>query len=110
MKHLPAPIHLIGGVFLARFGAIGMGILGSVAAVYLYDRGMSKGNDLAVALIGLHAVGTFSFVVLLTLLSSRFNYLSWKVPFASLAACVLVLLCTTILFICLRRVFRDLFR
>jgi hypothetical protein len=98
MKRLPTTIRFIGQIFLSLVGAIGIGILAAVIAVYLYDRGTSKGNDVAVALIGLHAVGTFSFPVLLTFLSSRTSYVSWKVLIASLASCFVVLLCSTILF------------
>jgi uncharacterized membrane protein required for colicin V production len=43
--------------------AVICGILGGVAATYLYDRANSKGDDFAVFLGGLFAVGTFVFVI-----------------------------------------------
>jgi hypothetical protein len=42
------------------------GFLGGAASMYLYDRARSKGDDAAVGLGGLFAVGTFTFVVAFT--------------------------------------------
>lgn len=98
MNRLPTALRLFVQALLSLLGAIITGILGAVAAVYLYDRGTSKGDDLAVALIGFHAVGTFTFTSLLTFLGTRSGNASWKIPVVSLAACFFALLCTTILF------------
>jgi hypothetical protein len=46
--------------------AVICGILAAVAATYLYDGASSKGDDGAVGLGGLFAVGTFTFVVIFT--------------------------------------------
>lgn len=97
MNRLPA-LRLFALALLSLLGAIAMGILGAVVAVYLYDRGTSKGNDLAVSMIGFHAVGTFTFTSLLTFLWTRSGNVSWKIPVSSLAACLFALFCTTILF------------
>lgn len=98
MNRPPTSVLLVMQAFLSLIGAIALGILGSFLTVYVYDRGLSKGNDLAVALIGLHAVGTFVFVTLLTFLWYRSTRISWKTPVGSLAVCLAVLLCTTLLF------------
>jgi hypothetical protein len=78
--------------------AITAGIVGALAAVYLYDRGMSKGNDLAMALIGLLTFGTFAFVVTLTVFWSRRGIAWWRVAVGALSVCFCLLLGTTILF------------
>jgi hypothetical protein len=76
--------------------ALAVGLLGAIAAVFLYDQGRSKGNDLAVALIGLHSFATFTFVVLFTSLWSRRAAVSWHIPIGALAACFGALLLNTI--------------
>lgn len=78
--------------------ALVAGIGGAVAGVYLYDRGTSKGNDLAVALIGLHSLGTFVFVTVFTFLLCRKRSCSWKIPIGALAACLCALVFDTTLF------------
>ena len=92
---------LAGALLLISFAsfivALAIGLFGAIAAVFLYDQGRSKGNDLAVALIGLHSAGTFAFVVLFTYLWSRKAPVSWRAPVAALGACVAALLVNTIL-------------
>jgi hypothetical protein len=56
------------------------GFLGAFAATYLFDRGYSKGDDLAVGLGGLFAVGTFTFVVAFTWLQKLHHPISSRTP------------------------------
>ena len=98
MKRISTPIAFFLIALISMVAAVSAGVLGAAAAVFLYDRGTSKGNDLAVALIGLHAVGTFAFVVLFTFLCSRRGYAHWKLPFGALAACVGLLGVNTLFF------------
>ncbi|HET9406003.1 MAG TPA: hypothetical protein VFO39_02080 [Candidatus Sulfotelmatobacter sp.] len=84
-------MSLISVASISVLASLFAGIIGAFAAAFLFDRGMSKGNDLAVMLIGLHAVGTFTFVTLFTYLWSKRRVSSWKVPATCLALCILVL-------------------
>jgi hypothetical protein len=98
MRRLAPPLAFILVASTSFIVATLVGVVGAFAGVYLYDRGTSKGNDLAVALIGFHAAGTFTFVTVFTLLWSRRARPSWKVPVASLAACLFALALDTMLF------------
>lgn len=98
MKRLPFAVALVLITLSSILVALVSGIAGAVGGVYLYDRGTSKGNDLAVALIGLHSVGTFVFVTVFTFLLRRRGSCSWKVPIGALAACLCALVFDTIRF------------
>jgi len=65
--------------------------------IYLYDRGTSKGNDLAVGMIGLLAVGTFVFVTVFAWLSKVHHKISWRTPAFTLALCLALAAFTTCL-------------
>ena len=97
MKPLPTPVAFILIAAASVLAAGITGIAGAAITVYLYDRGTSKGNDLAVALIGLHAFGSFAFVILFTLLWAK-RSISWKIPAAAFASCICLLAVTTLLF------------
>ena len=84
------------GVSLAI--AFFIGFMGSMVGTYLYDRDMSRGNDLAVSLIGLHAIGTFVFVLVLSWLRHLHNKISWRTPAFALLFCLGVAGTTTLLF------------
>jgi uncharacterized membrane protein len=56
------------------------GFLGALAAMYLYDRANSKGDDLTVGFGGLFAVGTFTFVVAFTWLQKLHHPISSRTP------------------------------
>jgi hypothetical protein len=73
------------------------GIAGGIACVYLYDRGMSKGNDLAVLISGLLAVGTFAFVLLFTWLRKLHHEVSSRTPWFAWLFCLASSLLVTFL-------------
>ena len=97
MRRFPAPLAFILVGLASVIIATLAGAVGAVAAVYLYDRGTSKGNDLAVSLIGFHAAGTFTFVTVFTLLWARRGNTPWWCPIAAFAACLGLLVCDTVL-------------
>jgi hypothetical protein len=73
------------------------GIAGGVAGMYLYDRGMSKGDDLAVLTSGLLAVGTLAFVVLFTWLRKLHHAISSRTPLFAWLFCLAGTVVTTVL-------------
>ncbi len=97
MRRLPTPLAFILVAFASLIVAALAGVAGASAGVYLYDRGTTKGNDLAVFLIGLHAAGTFTFAVVFTLLWSRRGNVSWWCPITAFAACLALLVYDTVL-------------
>jgi hypothetical protein len=91
-----API--VGAV--ASFGlSVICGILGGIAGMYLYDRGKSKGDDFAVGMGGLFAVGTFTFVVVFTRLQKVHHPISPNTSLFALYACLIFPLAATILLV-----------
>lgn len=70
--------------------ALVSGTLGGFAAMYLYDRGMGRGNDFAVSLGGFFAVGTFAFVVMFTWLQKTHHPVSSRTPLFALYACLIL--------------------
>jgi uncharacterized membrane protein YeaQ/YmgE (transglycosylase-associated protein family) len=98
MKRLPAPLVFTLAASISLLVAILGGIIGAVVCVFLYDRGRSKGNDLAVSLIALHTIGTFIFISLLTFLWTRRGSVSWKIPIGCFTACLCALALDTVLF------------
>jgi hypothetical protein len=76
--------------------AVVTGIAGGFAGVYLYDRGRSKGDDFAVLIIGVLAVGAFAFVVLLTWLRTLHHKISSRTPFSAWLFCVICDLAVTV--------------
>jgi hypothetical protein len=73
---------IVAGVF-----AFVAGVAGGVIGIYLYDRGMSKGNDLAVGMIGALASGTFVFVTVFAWQSNKRHKISWRTPAFALVPC-----------------------
>jgi uncharacterized membrane protein YhhN len=98
MRRLPSPLAFILVALASFIVATLVGVAGAFAGAYFCDGGSSKGNDLAVALIGFHAAGTFTFVSVFPLLWSRRGNPSWRVPVASFAACLCVLALDTMIF------------
>jgi hypothetical protein len=74
-----------------------IGFMGGLAGVHLYDRGRSKGNDLAVFLIGLHAIGTLVFVIVFSWLRHFRREISGRTPAFALLFCVGIAGATTLL-------------
>jgi hypothetical protein len=77
--------------------AIVCGVFGGFAGMYLYDRGMSKGDDFAVSIGGFFAVGTFIFVVVFTCLQKVHHPISSRTPLFALCACLVFPVVDTVL-------------
>jgi len=83
---------------VASFGlAVIFGILGSFTGMYLYDRANSKGDDVAVGLGGLFAVGTFTFVVVFTWLQKVHHPVSSRTSLFAFYACLILPVAATVL-------------
>jgi hypothetical protein len=74
-----------------------IGLMGGLGGEYLYDRGRSKGNDLAVFLITLHAIGTLVFVIAFSWLRHFRREISGRTPASALLFCLSLAAATTIL-------------
>ena len=87
---------------LAAFASFGLatvcGFLGGVAAMYLYDRANSKGDDVTVGLGGLFAVGTFMFVTVFTWLQKAHHPVSSRTPQFAFYACLVPPVVSTLFF------------
>ena len=97
-RRLPKWQAFILSLMIASILALVTGIVGSLAGMYLYDRGTSTGNDIAVGLIGLHAVGTFVFVFVLSWLHKVHHEISARTPAFALLFCLSLAALTTLLF------------
>ena len=97
MRRLPTPLAFVLAALASLIVATLAGAVVVIAAEYLYDHATSKGNDLAVALISSHAVGTFAFVTVFTLLWSWRGNVSWWCPITAFAACLGLLVYDTVL-------------
>jgi hypothetical protein len=73
------------------------GIAAGFAGMYFYDRGNSKGDDLAVLASGLLAVGTFAFVMLFTWLRALHHKISSRTPWFAWLFCLAVDVVITLL-------------
>src|SRR6266852_2347320 len=78
------------------FLAVIAGVVGAFAGVYLYDRGDSKGDDIAVFASGLLAVSTFVLVVLFPWLRRLRREISWRTPLFAWLFCLAVSLLITV--------------
>ena len=76
-------VWIVAGI-LSGSAALAAGIAAGIAAMYLYDRGMSKGDDLAVFLIAFLALGTFVFVVAIAWLLKKHHDISGRVPLVAM--------------------------
>ena len=72
----------------AAVSAFVVGVAGGVVGIYLYDRGTSKGNDVAVGMIGALASGTFVFVTVFAWQESKHHKISWRTPAFALGPCL----------------------
>jgi hypothetical protein len=73
------------------------GILAAIAGTYLYDRANGKGDDAAVGLGGLFAVGTFTFVVVFTWLQKMHHSVSSRTSLFAFYACLIAPVAATVL-------------
>lgn len=76
---------MVAGVF-----AFVAGVAGGVIGIYLYDRGMSKGNDVAVGIIGALAAGTFVFVTVFAWERNKHHKITWRTPALALVPCLVL--------------------
>ncbi len=72
---------------VALASALVASVPGGVLGIYLYDRGMSKGNDIAVGMIGALAAGTFVFVTVFAWLNNKHHKIGWRTPAIALIPC-----------------------
>lgn len=93
----------LSGVVTSVFAALAafvlatiFGFLGAFAAMYLYDRAYSKGDDLAVGLGGLFGVGTFTFVVAFTWLQKLHHPISSRTPLFAFYVCLFLPVAATL--------------
>jgi hypothetical protein len=89
-RRIPVAVAFVLSAIVAGALAILAGVAGGMFGIYLYDRGMSKGNDLAVGMTGLSAVGTFVFVTAFAWLTKLHHKISWRTPAFALAFCLAV--------------------
>ena len=94
-RRIPFVVASVLSVIIAGALSIVAGTAGAVAGIYLYDRGMSKGDDLAVGLTGLLATGTFVFVTMFAWLSTLHHKISWRTPASALTFCLVLVAVTT---------------
>jgi hypothetical protein len=96
-RRLPTWPTFILSAIIAWLLAFVLGLAGGFAGMYLYDRAQSKGDDFAVGLIGLHAVGTFVFIFVFSCLRNVHQRISWRTPAFSLYVCLAGAAITTLL-------------
>jgi hypothetical protein len=87
-RRLPMWMAFILAAIIAWLLAFVAGVVGGIGGMYLYDRAQSKGDDFAVGLIGLHAVGTFVFIFMFSWLRNLHHEISWRTPAYSLYVCL----------------------
>jgi hypothetical protein len=87
-RRVPSVWAFVAAAVASLCGATIAGIAGGFAAMYLYDRGRSKGDDLAVFASGLLAAGTFAFVMLFTWLRALHRKTSLRTPWFAWLFCL----------------------
>jgi len=96
-RKIPNGLALVLAAVISFVLACIMGLLAAFAAMYLYDRANSKGDDLGVGLGGLFSVGTLSFVVLFTWLQKAHHPISSRTPLFALYSCLIFPAAATLL-------------
>jgi len=96
-RKTPKGLALVAAFIVSLISALITGILAALAATYLYDGGNSKGDDFGVAIGGLCALGTFTFVVLFTWLQKVHHPISSRTPAQALFACLTIPVIITLL-------------
>jgi hypothetical protein len=87
-QRLPFPVAIALSVVTAGTGSLLIGVTAGWGAIYIYDRGNSKGNDVAVGISALLAAGTFVFVTAFTSLSKLHHDITWRTPGFALGCCL----------------------
>ena len=87
-RRMPPGLAFVAVSVVSSVLAVISGVLGGFAAMYLYDRGMSKGDDLAVFLGGFFAVGTCIFVLVFTRLEKVRHAVSSRTSVFAFYACL----------------------
>ena len=95
-RSVPNAIAFVLAAVLSFMLAAAAGIFGGFTAMYLYDRGMSRGNDFAVSLGGLFSAGTFTFVVLFTWLQKVHHPVSSRTSLFAFCACLVLPVLATV--------------
>ena len=96
-RRLPSPIAFSASILSAAILSILFGLMAGWCSIFLFDRGNSKGNDLAVGLSAFFAVGTFCCVVVFSWLCQLYSRISWRTPLFALLICLSLPTCVTLL-------------
>jgi hypothetical protein len=89
-RRLPMPIAVMLAAISAIILSLFTGLVAACGAVYVYDKGEGKGDDLAIGISALCAVGTFVFVTTFSGISGLHHNIEWRTPNAALAICLVV--------------------
>lgn len=95
-RGIPSGLAFVTATAASFVVAVICGIFAAVAATYLYDRANSKGDDFAVGLGGLFAVGTFIFVVVFTWLQKAHHPVSSSTSLFALYTCLILPVVATV--------------
>ncbi len=96
-RRIPSAGAVVLSAIVAGILALLAAVAGAITGIYIYDRGMSKGDDLAVGMIGLFAVGTFVFVIAFAWLNKLHHNISLRTPVLTLAFCFTLVVVVTVL-------------
>jgi hypothetical protein len=96
-RSIPDGFAFVVAAAVSFVAAVVSGCLGAFGAMYVYDRGNSRSDDFAVALGGLFAVGTFTFVIVFTFLQKVHHSVSSRTPLFAFYACLVLPVVVTVL-------------
>src|ERR1700722_1212396 len=96
-RQTPGALAFILSMVISLAVALVTAVVAAWAAIYLYDRANSKGDDFAVGLGGLFAIGTFTFVVAFTWLEQLHHAISSRTPAYALLTCLIFPVAATLL-------------
>lgn len=97
-RGIPNALAFISAAITSSAIAAISGIFGCFAAMYLYDGGTIWGDDFAVLLGGLFAVGTFTFVLAFTWLQKLHHSVSSRTSLFAFYACLILPIAATVSF------------
>jgi len=96
-RRMPPGLAFVAVSVVSSVLAVISGFLGGLAAIYLYDRGTSRGDDFAVFLGGLFSVGTCIFVLVFTRLQKVRHSVSSRTSVFAFYACLVLPAIDTVL-------------